>query len=271
MAIVEAIPGIRRVINRTPDAPVERREGVSPVQMTRLQHGDIPELVSMLHRSLDATSGDFLAANTKEDHKNKRTIDYYTRMVNEPVQDGIVNAIFVARDTSGQLIGALETEQFAVDGCNIGFISWVTTDPTTRQGGVAREMYRQYEEQVREEGLTFLMANVHNSNEPSLNLHRSAGFRREPYLQKPAEANWYLKQINRLPQGAYIPITETSYLPPEAIAAMERIQPQVEGMNITYHDKEQDGERLVSVAVPHAEERKQLQTLFAREADIFAA
>jgi hypothetical protein len=65
MAIVEQIPGIRRIIKTTPDDPIVGRELPSHVQVSPLQKNDIPELVELLHRGLDATPTEFLPVEDK--------------------------------------------------------------------------------------------------------------------------------------------------------------------------------------------------------------
>lgn len=271
MAIVEVIPGIRRIINRTPDAPIASKEIPHPIHVLPLQKSDIAELVGLLHRGLDATPNAFLTTKDKENHRNNRTHTYYENALNDPDY----HAIFVVKDQEGKIIGDLETTKFQVEGLNIGFINWINIDPAARQRNIALELYRQYEKYAQQEGFIFVMANVRHANIPSRSLLRRAGFRDTPYLQKPAEANWYVKQINLLPEGKEIPITETDFLPQEALDVISIIQEvmhdkELGKVEITYHHKNRDDESLVSVAVPNHQTRERLQTLFSVAADVFA-
>jgi ribosomal protein S18 acetylase RimI-like enzyme len=272
MAIVETIPGIRRIIKRTPDAPIAPIKMPYQVHILPLQENDIPELVGLLHRGLDATPDAFLPAEDKDYHRTNKTLTYYKNALKDPDY----HAIFVAKDEGGNIIGVLETTKFQVDGVNIGYMIWINVDPEARQKNVGLELVRQYEEYAQQEGFTFVMANVRHTNIPSRSLLRRAGFRGIPYLQKPAEANWYVKQLNLLPDDKVIPITETDFLLQEALDALSMIQEvmhdkELGKVEITYHHKKRDDESLVSVAVPDHQTREKLQTLFFAAAEVFLA
>jgi ribosomal protein S18 acetylase RimI-like enzyme len=243
-----------------------------PVHISPLQESDIPELVGLLHRGLDATPDAFLPAKDKEHNRNMRTRTYYQNALKDPEY----HAIFIAKDEISNLIAVLETTKFQVDGVNIGYMNWINVAPEARQKNVGLELVRQYEAYAKREGFIFLMGNIRHTNTPSRSLSRSAGFRDTPYLQKPAEANWYVKQIHPLPEGAEIPITETDFLPQEGLDALTMIrevmhEKELGKVEITNHDKKRDEESLVGVAVPDHQTRKRLQTLFSAAADVFAA
>jgi hypothetical protein len=129
MAIVETIPGIRRIIKRTPDAAIAPKEVSYPVHISPLQQSDIPELVGLLHRGLDATPDTFLSAENKQSIRSHRTPTYYENSLTDPAY----HAIFVAKDEEGTIIAGLETTKFQVEGVNIGYINWVNVAPEARQ------------------------------------------------------------------------------------------------------------------------------------------
>lgn len=268
MAIVEGIPGIRRIIKRTPDAPIERKETAAKLSVRPLHEADIPSVVGLLHKSLDATPDSVLPASEKAGHKNRRTEEYYQDALSNPDY----HRMYTATNADGQIVGTLETTRFEVEGQNIGYVNWIVTDPDVRKGGIAAELYRNFESEAREEGLTFLLANVHHSNEPSLRLHRATGFRRTPYLQKLADANWYVKQINPLDNETEIPITENAFLPPAAQHAIDTIQDvlmdkQLGDMNVIEQDAVKEGEKLISVSTPDDRTRRRIEVLFDAASD----
>ena len=275
MAIIEKIPGQRALPGGViPDNLIESPILDHPIQITDLYEQDIPEMIGLLHRGLDATSDEFLSTTDKDNFRNLRTADYYE----EALKNSQYHKIFVARDESdgNRIIGGLETTRFEVDGCQVGFINWINTDPAVRNGNIALELYRHYEEYAQQEGFTFLMANVHHNNRPSLALHRRAGFRETPYLRKPKEANsnWYVKQINPMPDEVMIPITETDYLSQSAVDALSTIAfvmrtKRLGIIGITDHEmKNEEGGVLVSAAAANSGARETLQILFSSVADI---
>lgn len=268
MAIVEGIPGIRRITKRTPDAPIERKETAAKLSVRPLHEADIPAVVGLLHKSLDATPDSVLPASEKLSHKTRRTAEFYHDALSNPDY----HRMYTATNADGQIVGTLETTRFEVEGQNIGYVNWVVTDPDARKGGIAAELYRNFEAEAKEEGLTFLLANVHHSNEPSLRLHRATGFRRTPYLQKPADANWYVKQINPLDKDTEISITENAFLPPAAQYAIDTIQDalmdrQLGDMDVCEQDAVKEGERLISVATPDDRTRRKVEVLFDAASD----
>jgi GNAT superfamily N-acetyltransferase len=266
MSKLENIPGIRRVNDLRADPLIPSKELTNSISVKPLTNDDIPEVIRVLNRGIDATPDRFLSPDRKVFHKKLKKASYYENILAEPQDQTLI-----ARNTVGTLLAFLETTTFEIDGMKVGYINWILTDPDSRGTGAALELYRNYENIAHDTGINILMANIAHNNTPSHKLHHAARFRSTPYL--PGEtSNRYYKVLN--PPSHPIPITEATYLPEDAVGALGIVQKimaekELGTLHIIDAGEDQGAERLFNIAADGPTSRRDAQTLFAAAVNAF--
>lgn len=123
---------------------------------------------------------------------NKRTTEYFESAFARPEEW----TFLAAKDVNGTIIGALEAKITQAGGERVGFVHWICVDSNHRQQGIAADLYREYEQRMKDLGdVAHIMAYVHNANLPSLTLHKKLGISQVFAEREDGKGKWYYKTL----------------------------------------------------------------------------